>query len=124
MESCLQKYKDLEKVIEEFDSISQELVNMDSSRIERNYLSPSSGSLKSSSNNKSAIVRSENDFNQILDRLNGEPTKLEIIPIVGMKSKERLHFQEIFMNIYKLCVALMFVPGLLVLSILRESTKY
>lgn len=91
MESCLQKYKDLEKVIEVFDSISQELVNMDSSRIERNYLSPSSGSLKSSSNNKSSMVRFENDFNQILDRLKGEPTKLEIIPIVGMENMQRLH---------------------------------
>ncbi|KAL2493690.1 putative disease resistance protein [Forsythia ovata] len=82
------KHDELEKVIEEFDSISQEALKMDRNPIEdlppRNSLPASAGSSKSGSNNETPMVGFDDYLIRIKDQLTGPPSKLEIISFVGM----------------------------------------
>ncbi|KAL2515431.1 Disease resistance RPP8-like protein 3 [Forsythia ovata] len=82
------KYENLQKVIQELDSISEQVVNM-KDRIDVENLPPRNpfpaGSLTfGSSNNSDMVGFDDDDLMQIKDRLTGPPSKLEIISIVGM----------------------------------------
>ncbi|KAL2532801.1 Disease resistance protein RPP13 [Abeliophyllum distichum] len=73
----------LQKVIENIDSISEEVEKMkDMDDIE--------GSSKSSSSNKMAMVGSNDDLMQIKDPLTGPPSKLKSISIVGIEGIEEV----------------------------------
>ncbi|KAL2492436.1 Disease resistance RPP8-like protein 3 [Abeliophyllum distichum] len=81
------KYENLQKVIQELDSISEQVVNMmDKNEVE--ILPPRNpfpaGSSKSGSSNNSDMVGFDDDLMQVKDRLTGPPSKLKIISIVGM----------------------------------------
>ncbi|KAL2466262.1 Disease resistance RPP8-like protein 3 [Abeliophyllum distichum] len=81
------KYENLQKVLQELDSISEQVVNMkDRNDVEnlppRNPF-PTSSSKFGSSNN-SDMVGFDDDLMQVKDRLTGPSSKLEIISIVGM----------------------------------------
>ncbi|KAL2515515.1 Disease resistance RPP8-like protein 3 [Forsythia ovata] len=85
--NLVKKYENLQKVIQELDSISEQVVNM-KDRIDVENLPPRNpfpaGSLKFGSSNNSDMVGFDDDLMQIKDRLTGPPSKLEIISIVGM----------------------------------------
>ncbi|KAL2491440.1 putative disease resistance RPP8-like protein 4 [Abeliophyllum distichum] len=81
------KYENLQKVIQELDSISEQVVNMkDRNDVEilpaRNPFT--AGSSKFGSSNNSDMVGFDDDLMQIKDRLTGPSSKLEILSIVGM----------------------------------------
>ncbi|KAL2509393.1 putative disease resistance protein [Forsythia ovata] len=81
------KYGNLQKVIQELDSISEQVVNMkdrnDVEILPARNLFPA-GSSKVGSSNNSDMVGFDDDLKQIKDRLTGQPSKLEILSIVGM----------------------------------------
>ncbi|KAL2492456.1 Disease resistance RPP13-like protein 4 [Abeliophyllum distichum] len=81
------KCENLQKVIQELDSISEQVVNMkDRNDVEilphRNPFP--AGSSKFGSSNKSDMVGFDDELLQIKERLTGSPSKLEILSIVGM----------------------------------------
>ncbi|KAL2515206.1 putative disease resistance RPP8-like protein 4 [Forsythia ovata] len=81
------KYENLEKVIQELDSISEQVVTMkDRNDVEilpaRNPFP--AGSSKVGSSNESDMVGFDDDLKKIKDRLTGQPSKLQILSIVGM----------------------------------------
>ncbi|KAL2515517.1 Disease resistance RPP8-like protein 3 [Forsythia ovata] len=81
------KYENLQKVIQELDSISEQVVNM-KDRNDVENLPPRSpfpaGSSKFGSSNNNDMVGFDDDLMQIKDRLTGPPSKLKILSIVGM----------------------------------------
>ncbi|KAL2515011.1 putative disease resistance RPP13-like protein 3 [Forsythia ovata] len=81
------KYENLQKVIQELDSISEQVVNM-KDRNDVEILPPRNpfpaGSSKFGSSNKSDMVGFDDELMQVKDRLTGPPSKLKIISIVGM----------------------------------------
>ncbi|KAL2524683.1 putative disease resistance RPP8-like protein 4 [Abeliophyllum distichum] len=81
------KCENLQKVIQELDSISEQVVNMkDRNDVEilphRNPFP--AGSSKVGSSNNSYMVGFDDELLQIKDRLTGSSSKLEIVSIVGM----------------------------------------
>ncbi|KAG8369641.1 hypothetical protein BUALT_Bualt14G0034700 [Buddleja alternifolia] len=80
------KPQSLEKVIEEFDSIKQELKKIrDGGSLLEQRISPFAGSSKPASRGNNTAVEIDNDMKlQIMDRLAGQRSTLEVIPIVGM----------------------------------------
>ncbi|KAL2515505.1 putative disease resistance RPP8-like protein 4 [Forsythia ovata] len=81
------KYENLQEVIQELDSISEQVVNM-KDRNDVENLPPRNpfpaGSSKFGSSNKSDMVGFDDELMQVKDRLTGPPSKLKIISIVGM----------------------------------------
>ncbi|KAL2492447.1 putative disease resistance RPP13-like protein 3 [Abeliophyllum distichum] len=81
------KYRNIQKVMQELDSISEQVVNMK----ERNgveILPPRipfpAGSSKFGSSKNNNMVGFDDDLMQIKDRLTGPPSKFKILSIVGM----------------------------------------
>ncbi|KAL2515518.1 putative disease resistance RPP8-like protein 4 [Forsythia ovata] len=95
------KYENLQKVIQEHDSISEHVVNM-MDRNDVEILPPRNpfptGSSKSGSSNNSDMVGFDDDLMQIKDRLTGSPSKLEIVSIVGMGGIGKTTFAR---NVYE-----------------------
>ncbi|KAL2456463.1 putative disease resistance RPP13-like protein 3 [Forsythia ovata] len=81
------KCENLQKVIQELDSISEQVVNMkdrnDVEILPARNLFPA-GSSKVGSSNNSDMVGFDDDLKKIKVRLTGKPSKLEILSIVGM----------------------------------------
>ncbi|KAL2492123.1 Disease resistance RPP13-like protein 4 [Abeliophyllum distichum] len=79
--------ENLQKVIQELDSISEQVVNM-KDRNDVENLPPRnpfpSGSSKFGSSNNSDMVGLDDDLMQVKDRFTGPSSKLEIVSIVGM----------------------------------------
>ncbi|KAK4426953.1 putative late blight resistance proteinR1A-10 [Sesamum alatum] len=78
--------KGLQKVIDEFDSILEDLSKVNDGKEEApgQGSSLAAGSSKSAPSNKIAVVGLDPDMMHIKDRLTGSPLKLDIISIVGM----------------------------------------
>ncbi|KAL2515509.1 Disease resistance protein RPP8 [Forsythia ovata] len=95
------KYENLQKVIQELDSISEQVVNM-KDRNDVEILPPRNpfpaGSSKFGSSNKRDMVGFDDDLMQIKDRLTGSPSKLEIVSIVGMGGIGKTTFAR---NVYE-----------------------
>ncbi|KAL2515436.1 Disease resistance protein RPP8 [Forsythia ovata] len=95
------KYENLQKVIQELDSISEQVVNM-KDRNDVEILPPRNpfpaGSSKFGSSNKSDMVGFDDDLMQIKDRLTGSASKLEIVSIVGMGGIGKTTFAR---NVYE-----------------------
>ncbi|KAH6812439.1 hypothetical protein C2S51_026201 [Perilla frutescens var. frutescens] len=86
--SCVDFYQDVWKVIEEMDLINKEVMEMMRKKtvvqghhqLQRNIFRSSSFSGK----NSSVMVGLDAVLLQLLHKLNGEPSSLEVIPITGM----------------------------------------